>query len=99
MKKFDVYQIGPELYLVVQADHLLDLNSIVLVPLLPADGQPALSRLTVEVRVDGGIYRVQAHMPLTVSGTRLRAMTPVARLTPDEGQKVMDGLNTILWGF
>lgn len=99
MRKFDVFRIGTDLYLVVQADHLLQLNSIILVPLLPADDLPPLSRLTVPVDIEGRAYRVQAHMPLTVSGTRLRGMAPVGRLTADDGQRVMDGLYTVLWGF
>lgn len=99
MQKFDVFQIGGELYLVVQAEHLLELNAVILLPVLPVEALPALRQLTIDVQVNGGRYRIRAHMPLTVDAARLRTMKPVARLTPDEGQRVMDGLNTILWGL
>ena len=99
MQKFDVYDIDGGLYLVVQADHLLDLNSVILVPILPEDRMPALTRLTVDVTINGAPCRVRAHMPLTVEARRLRRLDPVARLDPDDGQRVMDGLNTILWGL
>jgi len=99
MNKFDVLKIGTDLYLVVQAEHLLDLNTIVLLPILPADTLPALSQLTIDVRIEDDLYRIRAHMPLTVEAHRLRHLTPVHRLSPDEGQKVMDGLYTILWGL
>jgi len=99
MNKFDVLGIGTDLYLVVQAEHLLDLNTIVLLPILPADTLPALSQLTIDVRIEDDLYRIRAHMPLTVEAHRLRHLTPVHRLSPDEGQKVMDGLYTILWGL
>lgn len=99
MRKFDVFAIGADLYLVVQADHLLDLNTVVLLPILPASALPALSKLTVDVRIAGEPWRVRAHMPLTVEARRLRHQAPVHRLSADEGQKVMDGLNTILWGL
>lgn len=99
MQKFDVLRIGAELYLVVQADHLLDVNTIVLLPVLPTDALPFLSKLTVDVEIDGEPYRIRAHMPLTVEARRLRHMRPVHRLSPDEGQEVMDGLYAILWGL
>lgn len=99
MNKFDVFRINGALYLVVQAEHLLNLNSVVLLPVLPADDLPALRRLTVDVQINGEPYRIRAHMPLTVDAQRLRALTPVHRLSPDEGQKVMDGLYAILWGL
>lgn len=99
MLKFDVLKIAGDLYLVVQAEHLLELNTIVLLPILPADALPALRKLTIDVQIDGDLYRIRAHMPLTVEAHRLRHMTPVRRLSADEGQKVMDGLYTILWGF
>ncbi len=99
MQKFDLYRISGALYLVVQADHLLDLNTVVLVPVLPESALPALSRLTVDIEIEGRPHRVRAHMPLTVDAQRLRSLTPVHRLTPDEGQAVMDGLNAILWGL
>ena len=98
MRTFDVFRIGADLYLVVQAEYLLDLNTVVLVPILPSGALPALSKLTVDVRIDGDPYRVRAHMPLTVDARRLRHLKPVHRLLPDEGQKVMDGLNAILTG-
>lgn len=99
MKKFDVFKIGAGLYLVVQAEHLLDLNTVVLVPILPADAFPRLSRLTIDVQIEGTPYRIRCHMPLTVEAKRLRQLKPVHRLSPHEGQKVMDGLNTILWSL
>lgn len=99
MNRFDVFRIGADLYLVVQAEHLLDLNTIILLPVLPADALPALRKLTVDIRIEGEIYRIRAHMPLTVEAYRLRHLTPVHRLSSDEGQKVVDGLYTILWGL
>lgn len=99
MQKFDVLKIGADLYLIVQADHLLDLNTIILLPILPVDTFPALRQLTIDVRIKGDLYRIRAHMPLTVDANRLRHLAPVHRLSPDEGQKVMDGLSTILWGL
>lgn len=99
MQKFDVYGIGSDLYLVVQADHLLELNTVILVPVLPVDALPELSRLTVDILIDGDPYRIRSHMPLTVEASRLRGLKPVHQLTADDGQKVMDGLNTILWGL
>ena len=99
MHKFDVFKIGGDLYLVVQAEHLLGLNTVVLLPVLSADALPALRQLTVDVRIEGDLYRIRAHMPLTVDAHRLRHLTPVHRLSQDEGQKVMDGLYAILWGL
>ncbi len=99
MQKFDVVKIGTELYLVVQAEHLLELNTVVLVPILPANALPALRKLTVDVQIEGGSWRIRAHMPLTVDAQRLRRQKPMHRLSPEEGQKVMDGLNTIFWGL
>ncbi|TGD61145.1 hypothetical protein EYC08_19260 [Tabrizicola sp. WMC-M-20] len=99
MQKFDVFKIGNDLYLVVQAEHLLELNTIVLLPLLPIPGLPVLTRLTIDIDIEGEPYRIRAHMPLTVATHRLRHLKPVHRLSPDEGQKVMDGLYTILWGL
>lgn len=99
MQKFDVFKIGADLYLVIQAAHLLDLNTVVLVPVLPSEALPAISRLTVDIRIEDKAFRVRAHMPLTVDARRLRHLAPVHRLSPDEGQKVMDGINTILWGL
>ena len=99
MRKFDVLRIGAELYLVVQAEHLLRLNTVVLLPILPGDALPALSKLTVDIQIANKTYRIRAHMPLTVDAQRLRHLTPVHRLSADEGQKVMDGLYAILWGL
>ena len=99
MQKFDVIRIGAELYLIAQAEHLLGLNTVILLPVLPADTLPVLSKLTVDVQIEGNPYRIRAHMPLTVDAGRLRHLKPVHRLSPDEGQKVMDGLSTILWGL
>ena len=99
MQKFDVFRIGSDLYLVVQAEHLLALNTIILVPVLPTEMLPEISRLTVDVQIEDEPYRVRTNMPLTVEARRLRSLTPVSRLSLDEGQKVMDGLNTILWGL
>lgn len=99
MQKFDVFRIGADLYLVVQAEHMLELNTVVLVPILPIRALPALRRLTVDVQIEGDPCRIRAHMPLTVNAQRLRHHKPVHRLSPEEGQKVMDGLNTIFWGL
>ena len=99
MQKFDIFDIAGELYLVVQAEHLLELNTVVLLPVLPIDSLPELSRLTVDIRINAGQFRIRTHMPLTVEARRLRYLQPVARLSATEGQKVMDGLNTILWGL
>lgn len=99
MRKFDVFKIGVDLYLVVQAEHLLGLNTVILLPILPVDALPALTQLTIDIRIAGDPHRIRAHMPLTVDAHRLRHLTPVHRLSPDEGQKVMDGLYTILWGL
>lgn len=99
MRRFDILEIGTDLYLIVQAEHLLGLNTIVLLPILPDDALPALGQLTVDIRIEEDLYRIRAHMPLTVDARRLRHLTPVHRLSPDEGQKVMDGLFAILWGL
>ncbi|WP_375175118.1 hypothetical protein [Pseudooceanicola sp.] len=99
MQKFDIFQIGSDLFLLVQAEHLLKMNTAILVPVKPLGESIPLSKLTVEVGFDGQAYRIQAHMPLTVDARRLRHLTPAGRLSLDQGQKVMDGLNTILWGF
>jgi len=99
MQKFDVFKIAADLYLVVQAEHLLELNTVVLLPILPSDALPALGKLTIDVRIKGEPYRIRAHMPLTVDAHRLRHLMPDHRLSPGEGQAVMDGLYTILWGL
>lgn len=99
MEKFDVYAIDGALYLVVQTDHLLTLNTVILVPVLPHDSFPPLSKLTVDVEIGDAPFTIRAHMPLTVEAQRLRALSPVHRLTADQGQAVMDGLATVLWGF
>jgi len=99
MRKFDIFKIGADLYLVVQAEYLLELNTVVLLPILPIRALPALSRITIDVEIKGDPYRIRAHMPLTVDAHRLRRLKPVHQLPPDEGQKVMDGLYAILWGL
>lgn len=99
MRKFDVFGIDGGLYLVVQAEHLLELNTVVLVPLVRVDAVAGMTRLTVSVQVGDRAYRVLCHMPLTVGARRLRTLRPVHHLSSEEGQAVMDGLNTILWGF
>jgi hypothetical protein len=99
MQKFDVLKIGAELYLVVQAEHLLRMGTVVMLPILPGEALPAISKLTVDIQIENETYRIRAHMPLTVDAQRLRHLMPVHRLTPDEGQKVMDGLYAILWGL
>jgi hypothetical protein len=99
MQKFDVLKIGTDLYLIVQAEHLLELNTIILLPMLPIRALPALRKLTIDVQIEGDPYRIRAHMPLTVDAQRLRHLKPVDQLSPEEGQKVMDGLYAILWGL
>ncbi|MHA7877102.1 CcdB family protein [Roseivivax sp.] len=99
MKTFDLFEISGALYLVVQAEHLLDLNSVIVLPVLPREAYPALRKLTVDISIDGAPYRIRTHMPLTIEAQRLRHLRPVHHLTPDEGQKVMDGMNAILWGL
>ncbi|WP_416153260.1 CcdB family protein [Sulfitobacter sp. OXR-159] len=99
MQKFDVFEIAGDLYLVVQADHLLELNTVVLVPVLPRDALPALTKFTVDVTIAGSPFRVRTHMPLTVQANRLRHLDPVHQLSAEEGHRVMDGLYAILWGL
>ena len=99
MQKFDVLEIAGDHYLVVQADHLLELNTVVLLPVLPSDKLPPLTKLTVDVKIAGGLFRIRTHMPLTVEGHRLRHLDPVHQLSAEEGQRVMDGLYAILWGL
>lgn len=99
MTRFDVLRLGEALYVVVQAEHLLALNTIVLVPALPVDQAPGLRGLTVDIEVEGRAYRVRAHMPLTVEARSIQRAAALTRLSPDDGQKVMDGLNKILWGL
>lgn len=99
MQKFDIFRIDDGLYLVVQEDHLLELNTVVLVPLIPTGAVAGMTQLTVPVAVGEDTYRILCHMPLTVGARRLRMLRPVHHLSSEEGQAVMDGLNTILWGF
>tara|TARA_R110002072_G_scaffold269027_1_gene428137 strand:- start:11580 stop:11879 length:300 start_codon:yes stop_codon:yes gene_type:complete len=99
MQKFDIFEIAGDLYVVVQADHLLELNTVVLVPVLPSDTLPALTKLTVDVTIAGSPFRVRIHMPLTVQADRLRHLDPVHQLSAEEGHRVMDGLYAILWGL
>jgi hypothetical protein len=99
MTKFDVLAIGGAYFMVVQTEHLLELPSTVLVPVLPRDDDPGLRGLTVDVSIDGRPYRVNAHMPVTVETRRLQQTKPVHRLSPEEGQRAMDGLYAVLWGL
>ena len=99
MQKFAVFEIAGDLYLVVQADHLLELNTVVLVPVLPSDTLPTLTKLTVDVTIAGSSFRVRTHMPLTVQADRLRHLNPVHQLSAEEGHRVLDGLYAILWGL
>lgn len=99
MHKFDVFEIDHAFYAVVQAEHLLAINTIVAVPIRQVDLFPALSRLTVDVEISGVVWRVLCHMPLTLDARLLRNRMPVHRLPANEGQKVMDGLNAVLWGL
>jgi hypothetical protein len=99
MHKFDVFEIDRSLYAVVQAEHLLGINTVVVVPIRPADLFPAISRLTVDIEIGGAAWRTLCHMPLTLDARLLTGRTPVHRLSSDEGQKVMDGLNTVMWGL
>jgi len=98
MQKFDVFEIAGDLYLVVQADHLLELNMVVLVSVLPRDTLPALTKLTVDLTIAGSPFRAHTHMPLTVQANRLRHLDPVHQLSAEKGHRVMDGLYAILWG-
>ena len=99
MTKFDVIAIGKDYYLVVQAEHLLAINSVVVVPVLPRDALPELSKLTVDVTIMGEAFRIRAHMPVTVDAARLQGAKIICQLSPEDGQRVMDGLYTILWGL
>ncbi len=99
MRQFDVLRIGGALYLIVQADHLLSFDTCVLLPLEPDDGLPVPQRLVVEVDIEGKRQRILAHSPLTVDARRIRHLEAVDRLDTDTAQRVMDGLNTILWGL
>ena len=99
MHKFDVFEIDRSLYAVVQAELLLTINTIVAVPIRPAALFPALSRLTVDIEIGGAAWRLLCHMPLTLDGRLVRNRMPVHRLSAAEGQKVMDGLNTVMWGL
>ena len=99
MTKFDVVSIGGDLFVIVQAEHLLELGSTIVVPVLPKDALPSLRGLTVDIQIDTAVYRIRAHMPVTVESARLRRAPVVHRLSPDEGQQVMDGLYRILWGL
>ena len=99
MKTFDVVSVRGDLYLIVQADHLLDLGSTIVVPVLSRDALPELRGLTVDVVIEDRPYRIRAHMPVTVETARLRNAPVIHRLTRDEGQQVMDGLYAILWGL
>lgn len=99
MQKFDIFEIAGDLYLVVQADHLLNLNTVVLLPVLPNDELPPLSKLTVDTKIASSAFRIRTHMPLTVEANRIRHLDPVHQLSAEEGQKVMDGLYAILWGL
>lgn len=99
MNKLDVVRLGNALYVIVQAKHLLNLNTVVLVPALPVEQAPALRGLTVDVEINGDMWRIRAHMPLTVDARTANRAVAVSQLSPDDGQKVMDALNTILWGF
>lgn len=99
MNKFDVFDIGQALYVVVQAEHLLATNTIVVVPIRQVDLFPALSRLTLDVEIRGATWRVLSHMPLTLDARLVRNRMPIHRLSMNEGQKVMDSLNAVLWGL
>ncbi|MEL6959394.1 MAG: CcdB family protein [Pseudomonadota bacterium] len=99
MKTFDVFEIGGGLYVVVQAEHLLAMNSVVVVPLLPREDFPSLRGMTVDVEINGLPYRIRAHMPLTIEARRVRHSNRVAQLSADEGERVLNGLYTILWGL
>ena len=66
MTKFDVLAIGGAHFLLVQSEHLLDLPSTILVPVLPRDDDPGLRGLTVDISIKGRPYRIAAHMPVTV---------------------------------
>lgn len=99
MKTFDVVRIGGDHFVIVQAEHLLSLGSVIVVPALPRDAFPALRRLTVDIEIDGTPFCIRAHMPITVEAARLRDAPVVYRLSPDEGQAVRDGLYAILWGL
>ena len=99
MNKFNIVRVGGNLYVIVQAEHLLALNTIILVPALPKDQLPALRGLTTDIDIDGQAYRIRSHMPLTVDARSIQKSAVIGRLSSDEGQKIMDGLNAILWGF
>lgn len=99
MTKFDVIAIAGDYYLVVQAEHLLSINSIIVVPVLPQDVLPELSKLTVDVTILGDSYRIRAHMPVTVDAARLQGARTICQLSAEDGQRVMDGLYAILWGL
>lgn len=99
MHKFDVFNIDGALYAVVQAEHLLSINTVVVVPIRTLEVFPALSRLTCDVEIQGSVWRALSHMPLTLDARLVRNRVPVHRLSEDEGQKVMDGLYAALWGL
>lgn len=83
----------------MQAEHLLELNTVILLPILPSEKLPLLTKLTVDVKVAGSSFRVRTHMPLTVQAQRLRHLVPIHQLSSEERQKVMDGLYAILRGL
>jgi hypothetical protein len=99
MTKFDVLAIGDAYFLLVQSEHLLELPSTILVPVLPRGDDPGLRGLTVDISIEGRPYRIAAHMPVTVETRRLQQAKSVQRLSPEDGQRVMDGLYAVLWGL
>lgn len=86
MRKFDVFKIAGDLYLDAQAEHLLELNTVALLPDLPSATLPPPTKLTVDVKIAGSLFRVRTHMPLTVQAQRLRHLVPVHQLSAAEGQ-------------
>ena len=99
MNKLDVIQIGTDLYLIVQASHLLDLPSTVIVPVLPRLQLPGLRKLAVDIEIADHPYRINTHMPVTVDSARIRSAKVIHQISPKEGEMVMTGLYTILWGL
>lgn len=99
MDRFDVFEIDRAFYAVVQTEHLLQLNTVVVVPLRPANLFPALGKVTIDVEIQGVALRVLSHMSLTLDTRPLQNRMPVHRLSPDEEQGAMNGLNAVLRGL
>lgn len=98
MARFDIFDgaKGKGFLLDCQADFLSDLESRVVVPLLPAVNLPIATRLNPIFEIDQARYVMATHLIFAIPNNRLGAAVANVAQQRDE---IMSALDMLLTGF